>query len=423
MGDMSHENVLMAGYAKGSILPDGQLHLIGMYSRTPRVGSKLRDEIMVRAVSLSLGDHRIVLAACDLLCVSEELTRAVSKCVQGLEPHELILAATHTHSSFGGFFPSNATSAMLGEPSEKIFNTLAGRIAKVVSAALDDLQPATMRTGQAQLPGLTASRRQADGPFDDDVFLICLDRKGRRPIHVMSCSGHPVVVSEREPHSISSDYPGMVCRALQEQGYDSVFFSSALGGVSILFPEFKMDADRHLDLLKVLLMEAHSRAEAASSPVLLGDEPGMTIEKFYVPHGPHSTKVFSPIGTKGKVADLALAPVLGRLRKAGIEGLANPSGIYVHSLRIGNWVFVACAAEMGVTMVRAVRELARHAGVDNPMVISLAGGYAGYMHLENIYKRVPEKGYRYMAYYENALALFGFEMGEKVLQEIRRRFG
>ncbi len=414
---------LMAGYAKGSILLDKELHLIGMYSKKPRLGTKIRDDLMVRAVALSMGEAKIVIAACDLLCVSEQLVSLVVRMVGGLAPEELILTAIHTHSSFGGFFPSQATSAMLGEPSEAILQDVARRISEVVSDSLRDLQPATMQTGRGRVPGLTASRRQADGPHDDEFFLVSLERKGRRPIHLMSSSGHPVVVSEREFNSVSSDYPGMLCRTLEAQGLDPVYLSSALGGVSILFPEFEMDADRHLELLKVLLSEAHSRAEADLTYVEFPDEPSLNTERFYVSHGAHVTKVFSPLGAGGKVADLALAPLLRRLKKAGIHGLPNPNGVYVHVLRLGNWAFVASAAEMGVTMVKAIREMAMGAGVQNPMVASLAGGYAGYMHLADVYTKTPEKGYRFMALYENALALFGFEMGEKVLEELGQRLG
>ncbi len=411
--------MLQVGHAKTEILPPGEPHLIGMYARKPRIGRVQRDPLHARALALAQGDTRAVLVACDLLCVSEELHRAVGQAVGELGPERILLAGTHTHCSFGGFFSSPATAAMLGAPRQEVFDFLVDRLAAVIRAALQDLAPAEAAFGRAELPGLTASRREAGGPHDDWVSVLRLSRKQRRPIHLVTASGHPVVVSEREPNAISADYPGALCAALEADGIAPLFFSAALGGVSILFPEFKMGADRHLALLTGLLTRAHARAIERLEPV--SAEPGpLRVEAFRVAHGPHRSRAFSGLGRIGAVADRLLAPGLGWLERAGGRALPNPNGVPAHLIGLGDWVLLGTAAELGVSVVHALRAAADDAGL-RAQVVSLADGYAGYTHLPAVYGRWPEKGYRFMALYENALGLFGHDLGDRIVAEFRGR--
>lgn len=412
--------MLQAGHAKTEILPPGEPHLIGMYARKPRFGRVQRDPLHARALALAEGDTRVVLVACDLLCVSEELHRAVGEAVAEAGPQGILLAGTHTHSSFGGFFQSPATAAMLGAPQAGVFDFLVGRLAEVIRAALADLAPAEAAFGQAELPGLTASRREAGGPHDDRVGLLRLVRTGRRPIHLVSASGHPVVVSEREPNAISADYPGALCAALEADGIDPLFVSAALGGVSILFPEFHMGADRHLALLTDLLARAHARAADALVPVAPGGGP-LRVEAFRVAHGPHRSRIFSSLGSLGALADGCLAPALGKLQRAAARAVPNPEGVPMHLVSLGDWALVGTAAELGVSVVQALRAAAADKGL-RAQVVSLANGYAGYTHLPAVYTRWPERGYRFMALYENALGLFGHDLGARIVAEMRARW-
>jgi len=409
---------MQAGYAKTDILPPGEAHLIGLYARRPRVGRRRRDPLQARALALACGEVRAVVVACDLLCVSAELHRGLGRALAELGPGGVLLGATHTHSSFGGFFPSPATAAMLGAPQPAVLEFLVERLAGLVRAALADVAPAEAACGRAELPGLTASRRQADGPCDDALGLLCVERAGRRPIHLLTASGHPVVVAEREPHSLSADYPGALCAALETAGVDPLFLPAALGGLSILFPEFHMSADRHLALLTGLLLQAHDRARAALAPI----DPaagGLRVAALRVPAGRHRTQVLAGLGPWGRLADGLLAPLRARLTRAAARGLPNAGGVPLHLLQLGDWLLLGSAAEMGPGLVHALRAAAGQAGL-RAQVVSLLDGYAGYSHLRPTYAHRPERGYRWLALYENALALFGHDLGERILDTARK---
>ena len=410
--------MLEAGYAKVDILPAGELHLIGTYARRPRIGKRIRDRLMARALALRSGDRQVVILSADLLCISEELHLAVVDRLADLGPDSVFLAATHTHTSYGGFFHSKAADKMLGAPRPEIFEFLASRLCELAGLALADLGQARAACATGEVPGLVSSRRQAGGPHDDVMVLLRLERSGRRPIDLISASGHPVIGSERSPNTVSGDYPGEFCRQLEATGSDPVFLSGSLGGASILFPEFEMDLERHLSLASGLLMQGHRRAVASLKP--LADEP-LQADFFRLAHTGHQNRIFSSLGAGGKLLDAALTPLRTWLTHALRSALPLENGVPIHLVRLGDFLLAGSAAELGVSVLLGIRAAAARRGIPTAMVASLVDAYAGYTHLSPVYRRWPEKGYRFIALYENSLAAFGHDLGDRIVEAVERK--
>ena len=410
--------MLEAGYAKVDIVPPGELHLIGTYARRPRIPERIRDRLMARALFLRCGDRQVVIISADLLCISEELHLAVVDRLSEPGPESVFLAATHTHTSYGGFFRSNAAEKMLGAHRPEIFDFLTDRLAGLVEAARADLGPARAACASGEVSGLVSSRRQALGTFDDRMILLRLERADKQPIDLVSASGHPVIGSEREPRVVSGDYPGEFCRRLEREGSCPVFLSAGLGGASILFPEFKMDFERHLDLVCGLLMEGHRRA--ADSLRVIGEQ-SLQAEFFRLPHGRHQSRIFSGLGPGGKLLDAAFWPLRRWLARSLRSALPLEKGVPVHLVRLGDFLLAGSAAELGVSVVRGIRAAAARRGIPAAMAASLVDGYAGYAHLSPVYRLRPEKGYRFMALYENSLAAFGHDLGDRIVEAVEKK--
>ena len=62
-----------------------------------------RDPLEVRAVVLRAGDKSLALVLIDLVLIPDDLTQALEARLADLALNGLVLAATHTHSSVGGF--------------------------------------------------------------------------------------------------------------------------------------------------------------------------------------------------------------------------------------------------------------------------------------------------------------------------------
>jgi len=412
---------LQAGYAKIDILPpSAELHLAGTFAREPRLGLHHRDPLLARALALREGERTVVILAVDVLCISEELHAALVDALDELGPESVFLAATHTHSSYGGFFMAGAASSILGAPRQEIFDFLVSRLAELARLALLDLAPARARAASAEVPGLVSSRRQADGPHDDQLVLLRLVRTHRRPIDVVAVSGHPVMVSERSPNTVSGDYPGELCRHLEARGSDPLFLSAALGGVSILFPEFQMDLERHMELVLRQLDEGHRAAEEALQPVARGV---LERDLVYLSHGPHQSRLFSGLGLGGRLLDALLVLPRRRFRKTFEKGLILEQGVPLHLVRLGDFCLVGTPADLGVSVLLGMRKAAKRKGSRTTLVASQVNAYAGYIHTSEVYRRKPEKGYRFMAYYENGLAVFGYELGDRMVEAVAERLG
>jgi neutral ceramidase len=412
--------VLEAGYAKIDILPPGELHLIGTYARRPRIPERIRDRPLARALALRSGDRQVVIIGADLLCISEELHLAVVERLGNLGLDSLFLAATHTHTSYGGFFHSSAAEKMLGAPRPEIFDFLTGKLVELAETARADLRPARAVCSTGEVSGLVSSRRQAGGSFDDLMVLLRLERSDRESIDLVAASGHPVIGSEREPRAVSGDYPGEFCRRLEQAGSLPVFLSAGLGGASILFPEFRMDLERHLDLVTGLLLKGHRRA--ADNLRVIQDQ-DLQIDFFRLPHKKHQSRIFAGLGPGGKILDAALWPLRRWLARSLRSALPLENGVPVHLVRLGDFLLAGSAAELGVSVVQGIRAAADRRGMPTAMVASLVDGYAGYTHLSPVYRLRPEKGYRFMALYENSLAAFGYELGDRILEAVDQKLG
>jgi len=403
---------LQAGYASSDITPALPVELAGHFSWRPRLGRQVHDPLHCRVVALRQGERCLSLASLDVLCVSEQLHRAILDNLDR-QPQQLMLLATHTHSSFGGLFPSPGAS-VLGQAHPRRLQWLAGLVARTVQAAEQDLRPARARFGRAEVAGFTSSRRRRFGPRDDEFRVLTMQRNGARDLVVVNASGHPVVVSEKDPQLVSADWPGELCRRLEAREQLPLFFPAALGGTSPLFPEFPMELERHLQLLGDLALQGVERAREQEQP--LGDET-LSSSLLRLPHPPPRCQALSPLGLQGRLADLALWPLRSWLRRGYRRMLAHPGGVPLHLARLGELLLVGSAHEMGAGLVGEILRQVRGKGRE-AMVASLADGYAGYLHLEDEYHHRPEKGFRFMSYYENALAVFGRHMSAGILEQL-----
>ena len=197
-----------------------------------------------------------------------------------------------------------------------------------------------------------------------------------------------------------------------------MYLSAGLGGASILFPEFKMDFERHLDLVCGLLLKGHRRA--AYDLHVIRDQTLHT-QFFRLPHGKHQSRIFSGLGARGKILDAAFWPLRRWLTRSLRAALPLENGVPVHLVRIGDFLLAGSAAELGVSVVRGIRAAAARRGMPAAMVASLVDGYAGYTHLSPVYRRWPEKGYRFMALYENSLAAFGHDLGDRIVEAVEQK--
>ena len=157
------DRVFQAGAAKSNITPPMGLLLVGEW--VPQPASHVNDQLWARCLVLDDGDNRLVIVVADNLGFCREVGDAARGWIEeetGIPGTNVLLAATHTHS---GPSARSARRLVTDELNEyQLF--LARRMADGVRTAINNLAPARIGFGSADLPGEVFNRRWFMEPGD-----------------------------------------------------------------------------------------------------------------------------------------------------------------------------------------------------------------------------------------------------------------
>ena len=148
------------------IVADPDQHL---YAKSFVPSEGIHQRVKSRAIVLERGGEKFALVQADLGGVPYALTQEVARRIasSGIDEENILLSATHTHSSTGPIWPAdNGGYAALGGDlfDPRIFELTAQGIAEAVLRADGRLEPAQLGVGTTELRG--ASRNRAREPFE-----------------------------------------------------------------------------------------------------------------------------------------------------------------------------------------------------------------------------------------------------------------
>jgi hypothetical protein len=205
---------MKVGAAIVDITPPLGMELEGYGARVSGA-SGVHDPLHARALVAEGPDGTTVaLVVADLLQILPRLQALIAEEVRartGIPRERLQLAGTHTHSG-----PD------LNAPSEAEV-TIGHAIADAVARAWEARREAVAAVGIGRVDGIGRNRRPNGGPVDDRVTVTRFDATDGSPIatHV-SYGCHPTTLGPNNTR-YSADYPGVLCRLVDE----------AVGGVTI----------------------------------------------------------------------------------------------------------------------------------------------------------------------------------------------
>ena len=94
-------NTIKAGWYENSITPNKKVMLAGQFYE--RVSEYVETDITVTAIAVSSSQNHFVICSCDLLYIEDYLVDSVRKKItgrcEGLNPLNIVINATHTHTS------------------------------------------------------------------------------------------------------------------------------------------------------------------------------------------------------------------------------------------------------------------------------------------------------------------------------------
>jgi hypothetical protein len=229
-----------AGAAKSIITPELEGHKIYLAGfGHNRLATAVRDPLYVRCLALQDGRNLVVMCAADLIGLFYEDVLTIRARFRAQAPAGafLIVACTHGHEgpdTLGLWGPSPLETGT----DKSYLDWVENRIAETAIAATRSLQPARILLARDDHPLLAQLQSVDRPPYIKDPFLYVMqlvrDGDNTAIATMVNWSDHPETLN-RKNTEITADYPGWICRHLEQRfGGVAVVFNAAVGKVSTL---------------------------------------------------------------------------------------------------------------------------------------------------------------------------------------------
>lgn len=277
--------MLRIGFSKSDITPRVGVQLAGFGPFRNRHSVAVRDRLFARAMAVELGAERFVLASCDLIGTTPEITAAARQEfaeATGWPAEAVMVHATHTHSG-----PGVGAHIGWGEADPPYIALLPGRIARACASAVASLAEARVLHAEAPCEGLGLNREyDRDAPPLDEVLAdnwrparpeltdrtchVLRVESGGRTVGFLSYFGcHPVVCCAETRH-IHGDFCGVATNLLEKElgGAVGLFLQGAQGDVnSCVVHKPEAESLRALDVIAERYARAVRAGLAAATPL------------------------------------------------------------------------------------------------------------------------------------------------------------
>ena len=230
---------MKAGAGQIDVTPPTGCWLLGPVA--PSTG--VHDPLYARAIVLDDGDRRVAILGIDLIGFGWEFSDILrERIAREAGVDDVFLQLSHTHSAP---FPPSWMTSIYERDRERLApwrDQLTVLLPQMVSEAVKNLQPATLRTGRSAVQVGYNRRLMGDSeiimePNTDGLVVPWVDtlsahNENGEAFALLYChAAHPVIV-HRSSTEFSADYPGYACARIRETiGNDIVpIFVQGCGG-------------------------------------------------------------------------------------------------------------------------------------------------------------------------------------------------
>ncbi len=234
---MPLDSSLLVGASRVDITPPLHVPYLGFDPRQVAFEG-VHDPLFARAAVFSRGEAHVAAVSAEALGLSRDLlgpgrdfigeVRARAAAGTDVPPGHVMVAATHAHSTPETY---GITRLWEREDCTAWIETLAERLVEAVRMAWEDRRPAELRRATTTLPGLGVNRRREEGPLDEELSVLLVEREGAGPVVLTNFACHPVTVQVQP--LISADFPGAAMgRVERELGGIALFLQGAAGDIN-----------------------------------------------------------------------------------------------------------------------------------------------------------------------------------------------
>jgi hypothetical protein len=226
---------LSAGAATIDITPEAGVAMGGYGARTDAATGR-HDSLQGRVVVLADQHTEVAIVVCDLLGVPPLLVSELRREAEslGLEPGNVLVAATHTHAGPSVVYTRRLNDYLL---------EMAARLRRGIEQARQRLQPAAVRVSRFELNSISQNRRDPNGPTQRQAELLAISSSdGGAPIaSVVNYACHATVL-EHDNLLWSADFPGAACRFIEQSyGGVAIYLQGCCGDINPLWTAHDFD--------------------------------------------------------------------------------------------------------------------------------------------------------------------------------------
>jgi hypothetical protein len=354
------EGVLKAGAARVALAPPFPVVMAG-YSPPRKEASEADPPLHARALVLEAGGARVGLVSLELLSITQEVSARVREKARALGLGDVLVLATHTHSSLGGYDPRLVAQLVgIGRYRPETVDAILSAAGAALEGAAASLTPVTLEVGSAREQAFVYMRSGGEAP--DGTLTRAVLRGQAGPVaELLVFAAHPTLVP-RHRTAVDPDYPGRLSSLRESEGSGvTLLLQGAVGNASVAFGE-GWGLERVADFAKAL---AELAGKAALTPAGESVRLALVRVEAAMPR-PDSSR---------------LVPSLTRAAGNNLLCHSSPRVAEVTALALGplEWLGVP-----GEPTTGAGAELTRRTGATG--VLGLADGYLGYVETAELVK-------------------------------------
>jgi len=220
---------IQVGAATRVITPDPLLPVSGGIGKPHPVKEK-RGDLTARALVFRKNEVTVAVVALDLLGFPSVLGDRVRAKVSRIPAANILIGSTHTHSAPDCYAFPDGSGGHTGDL--KYMNWVCDRAAEALNAAIDRLEPASIRIATGEAKGKIAYNYYAPDLYDSRMSVIqAINAKGKPIATLVNYAIHPEVLGN-EVGILSPDLIGPLCEKLEkETGGMAIFMNGAQGGM------------------------------------------------------------------------------------------------------------------------------------------------------------------------------------------------
>lgn len=220
---------IQVGSAMRVITPDPLLPASGGIG-AGRPTKEKRGELTTRAIVFRKGDTTVGIVSIDVIGFPSVLGDRIRAKVSRIPPKNIMIGSTHTHSAPDCYAFPDLRGGHSGDL--KYMDSVCIKAAEALNAAIDGLQPATLKIATGEAKGKIAYNYYAPDLYDRRMSVIqALNPAGKPIATLVNYAVHPEVLGNGVGIT-SPDLVGPLCEKLEAQtGGAAIFMNGAQGGM------------------------------------------------------------------------------------------------------------------------------------------------------------------------------------------------